>query len=426
MPIVIVVGAQWGDEGKGKVVDYLAEKTDLVVRFQGGNNAGHTLVVDGKKVALKLIPSGILRNGVRCLLASGVVVDPIAFIQEIDELSRNGITISPKRLGLAGEIQLILPYHKALDTSREAIREGDKLGTTGRGIGPAYEDAVSRLGVRLIDLASFQYLESVIARQVEEKNRYLKSVLGSSFEFSAEAILADLKIAAERLLPYVTNVSLELEDVFGRNGDVLFEGAQGTLLDVSHGTYPYVTSSNTLAGFASVSAGFDPRRIDRIIGVCKAYCTRVGEGPFPTQDNGADGELMRQVGQEFGTVTGRPRRCGWLDLVALKKAVRLNGIDQLVITKLDVLSGFATIKLAVSYMLDGKEISELPISSFDVARAIPCYDEMPGWSEDLSSVRSFDELPITAKEFLRVVGKLLNCDIFGFSIGPSREQTIIV
>ncbi|MCB0358394.1 MAG: adenylosuccinate synthase [Bdellovibrionales bacterium] len=426
MPVVIVIGVQWGDEGKGKIVDFLTERANLVVRFQGGNNAGHTLVVEGKKTALQLIPSGILRKNTRCLLASGVVVNPLALLDEMKRLEDIGCPVTPKRLGVAGEVQLIMPYHEAVDKAREAVRRGGKIGTTGRGIGPAYEDAVSRSGIRLIDLFEKSHLRDLVEQNVATKNAYLKEVLGADIGFEAEELYASLFAMGETLEPYVTCVSREVGEAIGRGEHVMFEGAQGCLLDINHGTYPFVTSSNTLASYACVSAGFSPRAVDLVVGICKAYCTRVGSGPFPTEDATSDGETLRARGGEFGTVTGRPRRCGWFDGVAVRRAVRLNGIESLVLTKLDVLSGFTTLKLGTGYLLDGREIDDLPMNSRATDRVEAQFEELPGWSEDITHVRSFEELPPNAQQLVRRIEEISQCSVGGFSVGPDREQTIIL
>lgn len=426
MPVVIVVGVQWGDEGKGKVVDYLTERANLVVRFQGGNNAGHTVIVDGKKTALRLIPSGILRSGTRCLLAAGVVVDPRGLLDELASLQQMGISVTPERLGIAGEVSLILGYHKAIDQERERFLQGGKIGTTGKGIGPAYEDSVSRFGIRLADLFSPAHLTSLVQRNVQLKNSYLASVLNSELRFDAEEILGELRELAEQLRPYVTNVSAEVDRAIRAGSYVVFEGAQGCLLDISHGTYPFVTSSNTVAGYACVSAGFGPRHVDSVLGICKAYSTRVGSGPFPTEDSSEVGDRLRAVGKEFGTVTGRPRRCGWFDVMAVKRAVRLNGIDSLIVTKLDVLSGIPAVKLGIGYTLDGKQLDDIPVVAADTESITAAYEEIPGWSEDIGAVRRFEDLPPTAQRFLRRVEELVGCRIGGFSVGPEREQTIIM
>lgn len=426
MPVVIVVGVQWGDEGKGKVVDYLTERANLVVRFQGGNNAGHTLVISGKKTALQLIPSGILRPGTRCLLASGVVLDPEALLGEISRLLEVGVEVTPDRLGIASEVQLILPYHGSIDREREGVLAKAKIGTTGKGIGPAYEDTVSRYGIRVADLFHEQHLQQLVERNITLKNSFLEAVLGSSTRFDAQEILGSLLRVASQLKPYVTNVSKEVAEAIEHDQYVLFEGAQGSLLDVNHGTYPYVTSSNTVAGYACVSAGCGPQVVDLVVGLSKAYCTRVGSGPFPTEDIGTNGEILRTVGKEYGTVTGRPRRCGWFDAMAVRRAIRLNGINTLILTKLDVLSGFQEIKLGVSYSLDGKEIDDLPPLSIDLERVQVRYETLEGWKEDIGGIRRLSDLPNNAKSFIQRIEEVVSCQVGGISVGPDREQTIVV
>ncbi len=425
MPVVIVVGVQWGDEGKGKVVDYLTERANLVVRFQGGNNAGHTVIAEGQKTALKLIPSGILRKNTRCLLASGVVIEPHALLAEMETLKEVGIEVTPERLGIAGEVQVIMPYHKAIDAEREQSRKGGKIGTTGKGIGPSYEDAVSRAGIRFNDLFNKERLEDLVERNVKAKNDYLASVLNSDIQFKTSQTLEELLSIAEKLKPFEANVSAEVQTAIDEDSYVVFEGAQGCLLDINHGTYPFVTSSNTVAGFACVSAGFGPRHVDSVLGICKAYCTRVGSGPFPTEDSGKDGDTLREIGHEYGTVTSRPRRCGWFDAMAVKRAVRLNGIDSLILTKLDVLTGFEKIKIGLEYRLDGKVIEDLPVAASDIERVEVTYEELPGWTEDITEVRDFSDLPDAAKHLIQRVKELVKCDVGGFSVGPDREQTII-
>ncbi len=426
MPVMIVVGAQWGDEGKGKVVDFLTQRATLVVRFQGGNNAGHTVIVEGKKTALNLVPSGILRAQTRCLLAAGMVVDAQALLTEMQTLRESGVEVSPQRLGLAGEIALVLPYHKAIDACRETQLAANRIGTTGKGIGPAYEDSVSRYAIRLGDLFDEQQLRLLVERNVANKNKYLRAVLDAEVQFDAQQLFEQLCRTAELLKPYLCNVSLEVSRSAARGDYVVFEGAQGSLLDIYHGTYPNVTSSHTVAGFACVSAGVGPKTSDLVLGICKAYATRVGSGPFPTEDAGAAGDRLREVGREFGTVTGRPRRCGWFDAAAAQRAVRLNGIESLIITKLDVLSGFPIIKLGVGYMLDGQVIEDLPVCSRDIERLEVVYEEVPGWQHDITGIRSFAELPLPAQQLLERIEELTACRLGGFSVGPDRQQTIIM
>jgi adenylosuccinate synthase len=428
MPVAIVVGVQWGDEGKGKVVDYISEQAALVVRFQGGNNAGHTVIVDGRKTALRLIPSGILHPNTRCLLASGVVLDAESLFEEFEGLEAIDVAVSPERFGIAGEVTLVLPYHKAIDAERERHREEsseEKIGTTGKGIGPAYEDAASRYSIRVADLFDDEHLENLVRRNVEHNNLYLKKVLNSSQQFDADEVLAMLRRIGTRIKPYVCNVSLEIAKAQQAGKFVLFEGAQGSLLDINHGTYPFVTSSNTIAPFACVSGGIGPKKIDLILGICKAYCTRVGSGPFPSEDSGDDGARLREIGKEFGTVTGRPRRCGWLDMPALNRAIRLNGIESLLLTKLDVLTGFSEIKIATEYHLDGQLTEDLPVSAAEVDRIDVKYEILPGWQSDISAVRSFTDLPTEAQTFIKRVSELSGCDVGGFSVGPDRSQTVL-
>ena len=424
MPLVVVVGSQWGDEGKGKVVDFLTEKAALVVRFQGGNNAGHTVIVDGKKTALRLIPSGMLRPNTRCLLAAGVVLDPWGLKSEIEVLRASGIDVNPKRLGLAAEAALVLPYHRAIDQAREELKADAKIGTTGKGIGPCYEDIASRAAIRLGDLADARRLKEVLGKNVEYKNQYLKKVLGKeTIEF--ETLYNELLEVSEFLLPYLADVSLEVNKAQKNKEFVLFEGAQGTLLDVGHGTFPFVTSSHTVSGYAAVSAGIGPQKIDYVLGIAKAYCTRVGSGPFPSEDQGEEGDRLREIGKEFGTVTGRPRRCGWFDAVAMRKAIRLNGIDRLIITKLDVLNTFDRLRIVTSYSLDGKVLNEMPSSTQDLQRVKPVFEEFPGWKQDLVGVSNMEDLPKNCVDYLKRLSQIVDCPLGGFSVGPERSETVV-
>jgi len=427
MPSVIVLGAQWGDEGKGKVVDYLTENAELVVRFQGGNNAGHTVIVEGKKTALRIIPSGILRPKTRCLLAPGVVLDPEVFNLEVKSLRENGITISPERLGIAAEIPLVLPYHRALDIEQERLREkyGRQIGTTGKGIGPTYEDMVSRNGIRVYDLTDPIRLRELVTSNVAIKNKILKHVLESEIQFDADEILDNLTRQAAEVIPLITNVSMELDKAKKRGALICFEGAQGSLLDIHHGTYPYVTSSCLVSAYACASSGYSPKNIDYIVGITKAYATRVGEGPFPSEDTTADGDKLRSVGKEFGTVTGRPRRCGWIDMVALKKAIRISGLESLLVTKLDVLSGFKKIKIAVEYHVNGRQLDDLPVSSRELEKVQVKYEELDGWDLDITKVKCHADLPEAVKNFLKRIEQISQIPICGFSVGPERHQTII-
>ena len=425
MPVLIVVGVQWGDEGKGKVVDYLTESATLVVRYQGGNNAGHTVIVNGKKFALRLIPSGMLRDNSRCLLASGVVVDPEALLEEIQSLDESGIKVTPTRLGIAPEVQLILPYHKAVDQERERERGSNKIGTTGKGIGPAYEDSVSRSGIRFKDLLNLNILKDKLAKNIDSKNLYLKNVLGSSIQFDLETEFAKLKEFSSILAPFITDVSYEVNTCIDKNQNIVFEGAQGSLLDIYHGTYPFVTSSNTLAGFAPVSAGFASQKVTNVLGICKAYCTRVGEGPFPTEESSEIGDRIREIGKEFGTVTKRPRRCGWFDAVAVRRASKLNGLNTILITKLDVLSGIEKIKIGTRYLLNGSVLPEEKFNLVELGDVEVEYEEFDGWSEDITNCQSFSELPAAAQKLLSRIEELAGVPMIGFSVGPDRNQTII-
>ena len=425
MPVLVCLGVQWGDEGKGKIVDYLTDTASLVVRFQGGSNAGHTLVVNGKKTALRLTPSGILRPTSRCLLAAGVVIDPEVLKAEFESLRAAGIEVNPKRIGIAAEAHLVLPYHQAIDVEREKFLGNSKIGTTGKGIGPAYEDLVSRFGIRFSDLKNKQQLREQVRRNCEIKNKTLSAVFGADTKFSENEIFESL-VGYEKLFgEYLTDVSCEIQDAREKKQLIIFEGAQGSLLDIYHGTYPNVTSSSTLAGFACVSAGFAPSHVDYVLGVCKAYATRVGSGPFPTEDLTDVGSNLREVGKEFGTVTGRPRRCGHFDAVAALRTTRLNGINGLFITKLDVLTGMKTVKLGVKYSINGKEVNNFPTSCAELSQVTVEYENLPGWDEDLTKIKSFDALPDTAKKFLERISEVTKTPVIGFSIGPERDQTIV-
>lgn len=424
MPSVVVVGPQWGDEGKGKFVDVLTDRAALVVRFQGGNNAGHTLVVNGKKTALRLIPSGILRPHARCCIGAGVVLAPEVVLEEISMLSAAGVSVTPSRLCIDRDAHLVLPYHRAIDTAREAKRGAKKIGTTGRGIGPAYEDRAGRCGVRVAHLLARGDLEELIRSNVAEKNAYLKHVLGSTEQFSAESVLAELLPLAERLAPFIGNVSREVHSALTKGERVVFEGAQATFLDQTFGTVPYVTSSHTLAGAVCIGVGIGPQLIGHVMGVAKAYSTRVGEGPFPTEMDAQMAELVRKRGGEFGTVTGRPRRCGWFDAVALRQAVRLNGLQSIAISKLDVLSGLSRIKVCTGYRLRGGVIDEMPPLVSDAALVEPVYEELPGWREDLTKVRSKKELPSSVVSYVERLSEWIGCPISMVSVGPDRDQTV--
>ena len=422
MTAVVVVGAQWGDEGKGKIVDLLTEKAHYVIRFQGGNNAGHTLVVNGKKYIFHLIPSGILHPHTVCVIGNGVVVDPEVLLGEIAKLKQEGVPIGPEKLIISERAHLIMPYHKALDLAREAKAKGGKIGTTGRGIGPCYEDKVGRRGFRMIDLLNPRYFKEKLEVVLEEKNQNLRYL--SAEPLSYEDIVEMYLSYGEALRPHIKDVSSILYQAKREGKNLLFEGAQGTFLDIDFGTYPYVTSSNTLAGNACCGSGVGPTEIDHVMGIVKAYTTRVGEGPFLTEQKNKIGEYLREKGREFGSTTGRPRRCGWLDLVMVKTAVRLNGLSSIAITKLDVLSGLRKIKACVSYKIDGKEVDYFPPILDELSRVEAKYEEFEGWDEDLSQISRFEDLPKNAQAYLQFIQSYLGVPIYLVSVGPDRRHQI--
>ena len=425
MSNIVVVGTQWGDEGKGKVVDLLTEKADLVVRFQGGNNAGHTLVVEGKKFIFHIIPSGILYEEKKCLIGNGLVVDPAVLLEEMDNLKKSGIEVTPKRLSLSEKAHIIMPYHRAIDLAREVAKGKDKIGTTGRGIGPCYEDKVMRTGVRAIDLIEPETLEEKIRTNLKEKNFYLTQFLEAD-PLEVEPILEQYTLMAERLRPFIQDVSLEMEAVLKAGGQILFEGAQGTHLDVDHGTYPFVTSSNPVAGNVCAGAGIGPHQLHHVVGIVKAYTTRVGAGPFVTELTDETGDYIQERGAEFGATTGRRRRCGWLDLAVVRDSARLNGLDSLAITKLDILTGLETLKISVGYDLDGERINHRPVSLKKMARCTAIYRELPGWHDDISQARRLDQLPSQARDYLKAIEEVTEVPISIVSVGAGREETIMV
>ena len=425
MANVIVVGTQWGDEGKGKVVDLLSESADYIVRFQGGNNAGHTLVVEDKKFILHLIPSGILHSDKTCCIGNGVVVDPGVLLGEIENLSSYKVQVTPDNLVISGQAHVIMTYHQAVDNARELRKGKSKIGTTGRGIGPCYEDKASRAGIRFHELINPKMFTEKLKANLEEKNFYLEKFLGAkSLDYNQ---IADQYLAyGEQLRPYAGNVS-ELLDRARRQGkNILFEGAQGTHLDIDHGTYPFVTSSNVVAGGACSGAGIGPTHIDNVIGICKAYTTRVGGGPFPTELEDEVGKHLQEVGVEFGSTTGRPRRCGWLDMVVLKNAARLNGLTSLTITKLDVLSGLEQIRIATSYVHGTSSMENFPNECFTLESCKPSYMDFEGWSEDITAARTFSDLPDKTQSYLRAIEELAEIPLSIVSVGPGREQTIML
>jgi len=424
MPGILVVGAQWGDEGKGKVVDVFSAQADLVVRYQGGANAGHTLMVDGKKTVLHLVPSGVLHTNTTCIIAAGVVLDVEKIAEEIRALKNNGLLSNPKQLLISDSATLILPYHRSLDQAREAALGHEKIGTTGKGIGPAYEDRASRKAVLFGDLFNRDSLRAKLEASMKEKNFLLEKFYNSK-PIDIDKVMKDLEPLTEELSPYrCKDTSLVIYKALKNSKKVLFEGAQGSLLDLLHGTYPFVTSSSTLSGSALIGSGVGPQHIQKVVAITKAYTTRVGSGPFPTECLDEVGENMRKVGQEFGSTTGRARRCGWLDLVALRYAIRLNGITNIALMKVDVLSGFKEIKVCTAYELDGQTITDYPVSPGELARAKPIYKSFPGWSENLSQAKSVKDLPRLCQEYVQVVGSELGIPVDMVSVGPGRDQTL--
>jgi len=423
MSNTVVMGAQWGDEGKGKIVDLLAERADMVVRFQGGNNAGHTLVVAGKSLVVHLIPSGILHAGKLCLIGNGVVLDPEVFLMEVDRLAAEGVDVSPSRLMVSPKTHVIMPYHKRLDAAREQAKSADaKIGTTGRGIGPCYEEKMARTGIRAGDLADPELLRRKIECALPEKNALFAFYGQPSLD--AEEVLAALLPVAQRLSAYVGDVAGALQQGMEDGWEVLFEGAQGTFLDIDHGTYPFVTSSNTVSGNAAAGSGCAPARLDRIVCVVKAYTTRVGSGPFPTELDDAVGEHLQGKGAEFGATTGRRRRCGWLDAVLLREGVRLNGPTGLALTKLDVLGGLPELKVCTAYQHGDETLAYPPQGENSLAQVTPIYETLPGWSEPIEHITSFDDLPQNAKNYIARIEELAGAPVTIVSVGPDRAQTL--
>jgi adenylosuccinate synthase len=424
MANVVVVGSQWGDEGKGKIVDWLSEQADIVVRFQGGHNAGHTLVIDGVTYKLSLLPSGVVRPGKLSVIGNGVVLDPRALLEEIERLGAQGVAVTPDSLRIAENATLILPLHQQLDVARESASGANRIGTTGRGIGPAYEDKVGRRAIRVMDLADLPQLNGKVDRLLAHHNA-LRRGLGLE-QISGDAICDQLTAIAPRVLPYMDSV-WSLLDTKRREGKrILFEGAQGALLDIDHGTYPYVTSSNTVAAQAATGSGLGPSSIDYVLGICKAYTTRVGEGPFPTEQKNEIGALIGERGREFGTVTGRPRRCGWFDAVLVRQTVRTSGINGLALTKLDILDGLTEIKVCVGYRLGGRRIDYLPAGEHAQARVEPVYETIEGWHGATAGARSWAQLPAQAIKYVRRIEELVGCSVALLSTSPEREDTILM
>lgn len=424
---VVVVGAQWGDEGKGKLVDVFAEKADMVVRFQGGANAGHTLVVNGQKTILHLVPSGILRPDTTCVVTSGVVIDVFGMLNEIRGLKASGLLQNPKQLMISDTATVILPYHKALDAARESSLTADgKIGTTGKGIGPAYEDRASRRAILFGDLFDRSTLKAKLELALREKNFMLENYYKGD-TFNVDTLMKDLDSVTEELAPYrAKDCSLIISKALKANKRVLFEGAQGTMLDILHGTYPFVTSSSTLSGSACIGAGIGPTNMQQVIGVFKAYTTRVGGGPFPTELKDDIGAKIQSDGKEFGSTTGRARRCGWIDLVALKYAIRVNGITNLAMMKLDVLTGHERIGVCVAYKINGETVTELPTSPYELEKVEPVIEWIPGWTQDISKIKTLSDLPRPTTSYIDYIGSQLGTPIDVISVGPGREQTLWV
>ncbi len=426
MANVVVVGTQWGDEGKGKIVDLLTRYADYVVRFQGGNNAGHTLVVEGKKFIFHLIPSGILYEDKQCLIGNGVVLDPGVLLEEMTELADSGLPVKPDRLTISERTHLIMPYHRALDLGSESVKKkGAKIGTTGRGIGPCYGDKILRSGIKIGDLLDDNLFRDKLEQNIIEKNRILTENYGQE-ALSYDEIYGQFQEYAEKLASFIGNVSVKLDEGRKAGKNILFEGAQGTQLDIDHGTYPFVTSSNTIAGNACIGSGFGPAHIDEVVGILKAYTTRVGEGPFPTELFDNVGDAIQKKGGEFGATTGRKRRCGWLDAVVANEAVRLNGVTGLAITKLDVLSGQGNLKIATSYKANGKTFTAMPGNIRTTQKLEPVYEEIAGWQEDITAVRSLEDLPVSARDYLKRIEDLTGTAPCIVSVGPDRAETLLL
>ena len=423
MPAVVLLGAQWGDEGKGKATDLLGDRVDYVVRYQGGNNAGHTVVIGDQKYALHLLPSGILSPNVIPVIGNGVVIDPAVLLQEIKDLNERGINTS--KLKISTNAHLITPYHRTIDKVSERFLGKSKIGTTGRGIGPAYADKINRIGIRVQDLFDQSILKQKIEAALHDKNQILVKVFNRK-GITVDEVISEYLGFAEALKPYVTDTSLLLDQALQQGKVVLLEGSQGTLLDVDHGTYPFVTSSNPTAGGASTGSGIGPTKITRVIGILKAYTTRVGSGPFPTELFDEDGEALRKIGGEVGVTTGRNRRCGWFDAPIARYAVRVNGLTDFFLTKLDVLTGWEKIPVCVAYEIDGERVEELPASQSDFHHAKPIYEYLPGWKENISKAKSVAELPKNAQEYVKFLEKISGAPMSAIGVGPGRDETIVV
>lgn len=425
MSSFVVLGAQWGDEGKGKMTDYLAEEAEVIVRFQGGNNAGHTVEVGEKQYKLHLIPSGILYDDKLNIIGNGVVVDPKALFEEIDYLQKEGVNVTPNKLIISDRAHVIMPYHKILDKLKEKARGKNDIGTTGKGIGPCYTDKFERCGIRICDLIDEEVFKDKLKQNIESKNKYIVNVLDGE-ELNYDEILNEYLTLAERLKPYVQDTSVRLYNEIKEDKTVLFEGAQGMLLDIDYGTYPYVTSSNTTACGVASGAGIGPNMVTNAVGIAKAYTTRVGKGPFPTELDNEIGEWIREKGHEYGVTTGRSRRCGWLDAVILKTTVRVSGLTSLCVTKIDTLAGLEKLKICVGYKFNDKVIDYFPASLKDLEKCEPIYEEFDGWGDEVANARSYEELPENAKKYLKRIEELTDTKISIIGVGPRRDQTIRV
>jgi len=423
MSVHVIVGSQWGDEGKGKIVDLLSENVDICARYQGGPNAGHSIVLGEKKYILHLIPSGILHSGIINVIGNGVVVDPAVLLEEIEFLKKNNIDVSG-RLKISGSAHLILPYHKVLDKAQESSKQLNKIGTTGRGIGPAYVDKYNRSGIRVVDLLDENILQEKIKQNLDQKNKILTTIYGLE-PLSVDSIVEQYLEYGAKIREFIDDISIYLNNAIEENKNILAEGAQGTLLDVDFGTYPFVTSSNPISGAACVGLGIGPTKINRVTGIIKVYTTRVGEGPFPTEFTGKQGEEMRALGDEYGATTGRPRRCGWFDVPIAKHAIRLSGIDSFALTKLDVLDTLDEIKICVSYFIGGKKVNNFPIKIKEQEQCDCEYITLPGWKSSTVEIKKYDDLPGNAKQYIKKIEELTNVPVSIISTGPDRNQTIV-
>ena len=425
MPSIVVIGAQWGDEGKGRIVDLISEKADIIVRYQGGNNAGHTIVLGDQKIILHHLPSGILRENKLSVIGNGVVIDPGVLLKELGELRAAGYCADEHNLRISDRSHIIMPYHREIDKHRETAKGAKKIGTTGRGIGPVYEDKAARRGIKLSDLIDPETFSDRLGTVLEERNSYLTKVLGSE-PLKFDEIFEEYNAFGRELKKYASDTPKLLNDALEKDKRILFEGAQGALLDIDFGTYPYVTSSNASSGGACIGTGVSPTRIDSVLGIAKAYTTRVGEGPFPSEVNDAVGERLRESGGEYGATTGRSRRCGWFDAFAMRYAGMINGISGLALTKLDVLSGFETLKICVAYRYNGKILEAFPSNNSVLKDCEPVYEEFPGWSEDIGDARELSELPANALNYIKKIEERTGIDVYSVSLGPSREKIIFI